>query len=103
MLDSGCVNHVCTRKGSFEKLQEGIPTKLKVANNSTVDVFGVGGVKFKTFSGAVHTLYKVAYVPELRRNLISLSQLDSQGYETKTHGGTMTVTKGNMVLMKGEL
>ena len=68
-----------------------------------MDVMGVGVVKIKMLSGVVHTFDKVAYVPKFRRNLISLSQLDSEGYGYKAHGGVMKVTKGNMVLMKGEL
>ncbi|KAK9688687.1 hypothetical protein RND81_09G003800 [Saponaria officinalis] len=54
-------------------------------------------------NGVVHTLDKVAYVPKFRRNLISVSQLDSEGYGCKAHGGVMKVTKGSIVLIKGGL
>ncbi|XP_074267363.1 putative disease resistance protein At4g19530 [Silene latifolia] len=77
--------------------------KLSLADNSTVNVMGVGVVKIKLSNGVVHTLDKVAYVPKLRQNLISLSQLDSEGYGYKNHGEVLKVTKGLMVLMKGEL
>ncbi|KAG5530087.1 hypothetical protein RHGRI_030448 [Rhododendron griersonianum] len=40
---------------------------------------GFGNVKIKMFDGAVRTLGGVAYVPKLRRNLISLSRMDSIG------------------------
>ncbi|PRQ52604.1 hypothetical protein RchiOBHm_Chr2g0157311 [Rosa chinensis] len=41
-------------------------------------------------------------VPKLQRNLISLSQLDSKGCRVSSAGGVMKITRGGMVLMKGE-
>ncbi|KAK9740844.1 hypothetical protein RND81_03G064900 [Saponaria officinalis] len=100
-LDCDCVNHVCARKDAFGELQGSVTGKLNLAD-STVDVMG-GVVKNKTSCGVVHTLDGVAYVLKLRQNLISFTQLDSQGYECETHGGAVEVTKGKRVLVKGEL
>ncbi|VFQ63901.1 unnamed protein product [Cuscuta campestris] len=103
VLDSACVSHICSRKEHFETLQEGMTKILRLADNSTVAVMGVGVVKMKMFNGVVRTLGNVAYVPKLRRNLISLSQLDSEGYEYKARGGVVRVTKGSTIVIKGEL
>lgn len=48
----------------------------------------------------VRTLGDVAYVPKMRRNLISLSQYDSEGYAFSAVGGVLKITHGGM--MKGE-
>ncbi len=63
---------------------------------------GVGTVKVKMFDGAVRFLGDVVYVPKFRRNLKSLSQLDSKGCRVSSAGGVMKVSRGCMVLMKGE-
>ena len=52
--------------------------------------------------GVVRTLGGVRYVPKMRRNLISLSQIDSMGCRYSAAGGAMKITRGCMVLMRGE-
>ncbi|GFZ04980.1 hypothetical protein Acr_17g0005520 [Actinidia rufa] len=63
---------------------------------------GVGNVKIKMFDGAVRTLDGVVYIPKLRKNLISLSRMDSNGCKYFAGGGAMKITRGGKVLMKGE-
>ena len=60
-------------------------------------------VKVKMFDGSVQTLTNVMYVPELKKNLISLGTLDSKGCKCIVAGGVMKVVTGAMVIMKGEL
>jgi len=59
-------------------------------------------VKVKMFDGVVCTLSGVAYVPKLRKNQISLSQLDSKGCKCPIEEGAMKITRGCMILMKEE-
>ena len=54
------------------------------------------------FDGVVRTLDEVRHVPDLRKNLISLATLDSNGYNYKAEGGVLKITKGAIVLMKGQ-
>ena len=63
---------------------------------------GLGTVKVKIFDGVVRTLGGVAYVLKLRKNLISLSQLDSKGCKCSIGGGVMKITLGCMVVTKRE-
>ncbi|KAG8503399.1 hypothetical protein CXB51_001318 [Gossypium anomalum] len=51
-----------------------------MGNNASCKIAGVGTIKVKMFDGVVRTLSDVRHVPELKRNLISLSTLDSKGY-----------------------
>ncbi|XP_071689077.1 uncharacterized protein [Rutidosis leptorrhynchoides] len=64
------------------------------------------------YDGTVRTLTDVRHVPELRKNLISLGTLDSIGCNYRARGGVIVkakhyhgvliVSKGALVVMKGE-
>ena len=73
-----------------------------MANGSVCKIIGFGIVKIKMFDGVVHDLGGVAYVPNLRRNLISISQLVDTGCRVDTtQGGDYEITHDRIVLMKG--
>jgi hypothetical protein len=52
--------------------------------------------------GVTRTLGDVKYVPELRRNLISLSSLDMKGYEFHGKNGVVRVKRGALIAMKAQ-
>lgn len=56
-----------------------------------LSVVGVGTVRIKMYDGVVRT-FEVRHVPELRKNLISLSLLDSHGY--RYSGEVVKVIRG---------
>jgi hypothetical protein len=45
----------------------------------------------------------VRHVPSMYRNLISLSTLDTKGYKYTAGDGILKVTKGSLVVIKGDL
>ena len=49
----------------------------------------------------VRELKKVRYVPQLKRNLISVGALKTLGLVTSIRDGVLKMTKGSMVVMKG--
>ena len=53
------------------------------------------------FDGIIRTLTDVRHVPYLKRNLISLSTLDLNGYKFIGKGGVIRVSRGAFVVMKG--
>ena len=53
------------------------------------------------FDGVVRTLGDIRHVPDLKRNLISLSTLDTKGYKYTGEGGVLKISKGALVVMKG--
>lgn len=101
ILDTGSANHLCSRREYFDKFRE-VQGFVTWGDGTRRRVMGVGTVKIKMFDGAVRTLGDVVYVPKFRRNLISLSQLDSKGCKVSSAGGAMKISRGCMVLMKGE-
>jgi len=62
----------------------------------------VGTVRIKMFDDVVRTLGNVKHVLDLKRNLISLSTLDSKGYKCTGEGGVLKVSKGALIVMKGQ-
>ncbi|GKG51519.1 hypothetical protein Tco_0541903, partial [Tanacetum coccineum] len=50
--------------------------------------------------GVVRTITGVRHVPDLKRNLISLSTLEANGCKYFGEGGVMKIFKGALVLMK---
>ncbi|KAG8502779.1 hypothetical protein CXB51_000565 [Gossypium anomalum] len=80
-------------------MSEGV---VLMGNNASCKIAGVGTIKVKMFDGVVRTLSDVRYVPELKRNLISLSTLDSKGYRYTAESGVLKISKGSLVVMKGQ-
>ena len=54
------------------------------------------------FDNMVRTLGEVQHVLEVKKNLISLGTLDSNGYYYKSENWLMKESKGAMVVMKGQ-
>ncbi|CAN1313858.1 hypothetical protein LINPERPRIM_LOCUS29103 [Linum perenne] len=74
-----------------------------MGDNSSCKVAGIGSVQIKMFDGAVRTLTDVRHIPNLKRNLISLSTLDSKRYKYTGEGGVLKVSKVSLVVMKGDM
>ncbi|KAG8482610.1 hypothetical protein CXB51_024194 [Gossypium anomalum] len=92
ILNLGCTFHMSLNRDWFtthEIVSEGV---VLMGNNASCKIAGVGTIKVKMFDGVVRTLSDVRNVPELKRNLISLSILDSKGYRypAKSEGSTIT-------------
>ena len=75
---------------------------VQMGNNATCLVIGIDTVKIKMFDGVVRVLSNVRHVPDLRKNLISLGVLDDLGYSYSSKGGIMKITKGALMVMKGQ-
>ena len=74
---------------------------VQMGNDATCLVIGIGTVKIIMFDGVVRILSNVRYVPDLRKNLISLEVLDDLGYLYSSNGGIMKITKDALMVMKG--
>ena len=62
---------------------------------------GIGTVQIKTCYGIMRTLISVRHIPNLKRKLILLGTLESNGCKYLAEGGVLKVSKGALVLMKG--
>ncbi|KAG8478794.1 hypothetical protein CXB51_028696 [Gossypium anomalum] len=102
ILDSGCIFHMNPNWDwfiTYETVSKGV---VLMGNNASCKIAGVGTIKVKMFDGVTRTLSDVRHVPELKRNLISLSTLDSKGYRYTAESGVLKISKGSLVVMKGK-
>ncbi|VFQ79034.1 unnamed protein product [Cuscuta campestris] len=74
--------------------------KVRLADDSALEVTGMGNMMLKTSVG-LWTLKDVRVVPALKKSLISVRQLDEQGHEVKFRDGQWKVVKGNLVMACG--
>ena len=70
-------------------------------NDASCKITGVGTVIIKVFYGTIRMLADVKHVPDLKRNFILLSTLDSKGYKYIGECGALKVRKCALVVMKG--
>ena len=61
---------------------------MYLADGSALDVVGMGDVRILLPNGFVWLLEKVRHIPDLRRNLISVRQLNDKGHAILFVGGT---------------
>ena len=53
-----------------------------MADDEPLNIEGKGEVQLKTINETVWKLKNVRYIPGLKRNLISIAQLDDEGFVT---------------------
>ena len=75
---------------------------VQMGNDATCLVIGIGSMKIKMFDGVVRVLSIVRNVPDLRKILISLRVLDDLGYSYSSKGRIIKITKGALMVMKGQ-
>ena len=72
-----------------------------MGNVGEVKVFGVGTVCLKTNSGSKLVLQNVKHDPDIPLNLISVGQLDDDGYHNDLCNGQWKLAKGSLILARG--
>jgi len=64
---------------------------------------GICAVLIKMFDGMVRKLKEVRYVPQLKKNLISVDTLKALGLEISVKDGVLKMTRDSMVVLKSVL
>jgi len=64
------------------------------------NVEGIGTIHIKIFE-IVRELKEVMYVPQHKKNLISVGAVETWGLMVSIKDGVLKITKGLMVIMKG--
>ncbi|XP_019057165.1 PREDICTED: uncharacterized protein LOC109116374, partial [Tarenaya hassleriana] len=100
-MDSGCTYHMCFNKEwffNFEELDGGV---VYMGNNDALQATGIGSIRLRCHDGTTRILTEVRYVPNLKKNLISLGTLESKGYTVTIRDGILKVVSGALVVLKG--
>ncbi|GJS56445.1 hypothetical protein Tco_0629807 [Tanacetum coccineum] len=97
IMDSGASFHATYCKEELErfKLRSG---KVRLACDKNLGIAGVGDAVLKTSFGTSWTMKDVRYIPGLKRRLISVGQLDEEGYHVGFGDRQCKVTNGNLVV-----
>ncbi|KAG8483161.1 hypothetical protein CXB51_022138 [Gossypium anomalum] len=102
ILDFGCTFHMSLNRDwftTYEAMSEGV---VLIGNDASCKIASIDMIKIKMFDGAIRTPSSVEHVPELKRNLILLSTLDSRGHKYTTESRVLKISKGSLVVIKGQ-
>ena len=80
-LDSGASHHMSPHRSWFTSYETINGSSVFMGNNASCEPVGMGNVKIKMYDDTVKTLSDVRHVLKLKKNLISLIFLDSNGYK----------------------
>ena len=73
-----------------------------MGNDHALEIAGIGSVQIKMYDGTVRTIQGVRHVKGLKKNLLSIGQLDDLRCKTHIEGGILKILKGVLVVMKAE-
>ena len=76
ILDLACSYHMTLNREWFDTYMSVNCGNVLTGNDASCKVIGIGTIKIRMFDGVVRTLGEVRHVPDLRKNLISLGNLD---------------------------
>ena len=101
-MDSRASFHTTPHQKIIQNYVAGDFGKMYLADGTALDVVGMRDVQIFLPSGSVWLLEKVRHILDLRRNLISIGQLDNEGHVILFVDGTWKVIKGIRVLAHGK-
>ncbi|GJV58470.1 retrovirus-related pol polyprotein from transposon TNT 1-94 [Tanacetum coccineum] len=100
IVDSGCTFHMIPHRSWLTTYESFNGGNVYMGNHFICHVIGKGNIQVKMHDGVVRTITGVRHIPDLKRNLISLSTLEANGCKYSGEGGVMKIFKGDLVLMK---
>jgi hypothetical protein len=101
LIDSGASFHMTPHREWFCKYEKYDGSNVFLGNDSTTRIKGRGRVKLRLIDGRIRKLPSVLHIPDMARNLISISKMEDAGVKTIFENGTCRMVRGAMVLMKG--
>ena len=102
ILDSGCSFHMTPNKFFFCSFKDQDSGSVLLGDNKACKIAGIGSVLIKMHDGSERVISDVRYVPNLKRNLLSIGALTLKGCSIKIDS-SLRVLKGQTVVMKGNL
>ncbi|KAK9169101.1 hypothetical protein Syun_001241 [Stephania yunnanensis] len=102
IIDSGATYHMTSRREWFHHYEPILGGSVYSCNDHALKVIGIGTIMLKMYDGTVRTIQEVRHVEGLKKNLLSLGRFDDLDCEIKVKKGIMKISRGALVLMKGE-
>ena len=101
-MDSVISFHTTPHQEIIQNYDVGDFCKVYLADGTALDVVGMGDVHILLPNTFVWLLENFRHILDLRRNLISIEQLNDEGHAILFVGGTWKVSKGARVLARGK-
>ena len=102
VVDSGASIHATSRKDLFSSYTSGDYDNVKIRNRGMSKAIGIGDVRLETKNSTILILKNVKHIPDIRLNLISVGKLDDEEFRHTFGGDLWKLTKGVMVVARGE-
>ena len=83
----------------FFNLEKSKFGSVTMGNDQKCEIFGKAKIKLKLHDGTVRFPNEVQYIPNLKKNLISVGLLESKGFKIAMENGTLKVLHGALVVM----
>jgi hypothetical protein len=99
VLDSSASNHMSGCRAVFSRVDGGTVGTVRFANGSMVNITGISTVLYECKTGEHRALYNLYFIPRLTANIISIGQLDEDGYDIRIKDGVMTLRDENQKLL----
>jgi len=71
-----------------------------MGDDRSCNMEGICTIQIKMFDGMMRKFKEVRYVPQPKRNLISVYVLETLGLEVFIRDGVLKMTKGSMVILR---
>jgi len=94
-------HHICSRREWFSSLEKLNGCVVIMENDVECRMIVIGTVQIKIFDSMIRDLTDVRYVPQMKKNIFLVGDVESKGLKVILENGSLKVTKGSIVMMKG--
>jgi hypothetical protein len=101
VVDSGASFHSTPHRKHFLNYVQGDFGQVHLGDDAPCKIVGMGKVKIKQRSGNQWLFKEVRHVPYLKKNIVSIGQLESECYISIFTDKMWKVIKGSLVIAKG--
>ncbi|GKA35499.1 retrovirus-related pol polyprotein from transposon TNT 1-94 [Tanacetum coccineum] len=103
LFDTEATFHMTARKEWFHQYKPiSGGGSVYSCNDHKLKIIGIGSIMVKMHDGTVRTIRDVRHVEGLKKNLLSLGQLDDLGCKVEIQNKIMKIIEGAFVLTRGE-
>lgn len=105
-IDSGCSDHLVNNQDVFVNYRElEFPRNIAAAKEGVMlKALGIGNIRTRCRVGKMVTtctIKNVYYVPELRKNSLSVPKIESNGFKVTFYEGRVEIYKNDQLVMLG--
>jgi len=100
ILDTCAIYHVCPNRDWFSIFEKLDSCSVVIGDDRPCNIEGIGTILIKMFDRMMPKLKEVRYVPQLKKNLISVGALKALGLEISDRDGVLKMLRGSMIVLK---